>query len=147
MSERQTDLIDLMVAAYREFSCSYNQGQKVLDYLLALEAKLEAMEQELEEERGLKERLAWAIRMVLNDFQDNNSPCLSQAAVNAIWVVEPAAAQEEADNLADARAKGRKPTGQHGTWSKYMHGCRCDDCWRAMRQRAKARYRAAQEEE
>lgn len=63
---------------------------------IELRAKLEAMERELEEQRGQKERLQWAVQIVLRDFQDNHSPCLSQAGVNAIWVVEPlAVAQQE----------------------------------------------------
>ena len=38
----------------------------------------------------------------------------------------------QADNLADARSKGRRPTAQHGTVSKYNLGCRCEDCRGAM---------------
>lgn len=43
------------------------------------------------------EELAWAVQMVLRDFEDNDSPCLSVAAVNAVQKVAPLAQQEEID--------------------------------------------------
>ena len=39
-----------------------------------------------------------------------------------------------ADNAKDAQEKGRMPTAQHGTRSKYINnGCRCADCIEANR--------------
>lgn len=40
-------------------------------------------------------KLQWAIRMVLNDLDDNDSPVLSVAAVRAIKSVRRIAAQSE----------------------------------------------------
>ena len=94
LSER---ILDTFASLDRE-GFDWEDCKPLADEVAALETKLEAMEQELEEQRGQKERLQWAVQIVLKDFQDNDGPCLSQAGVNAIWVVEPlAAAQQETE--------------------------------------------------
>ena len=45
------------------------------------------------------ERLAWAIRMVLRDFEDNDSPHLSVAAVKAVQSVEALALADECQHI------------------------------------------------
>ena len=37
-------------------------------------------------------------------------------------------------NMADAQRHGTVPIAQHGTWSKYALGCRCDSCRAAARE-------------
>jgi hypothetical protein len=50
---------------------------QLLDEVAALEAKLE-------DKQGWIERLQWVVRMVLNDLEENDNPCLSVAAVGAV---------------------------------------------------------------
>ena len=46
-----------------------------------------------------------------------------------------------ADNMADARAKGRMPTANHGSRGMYQnHGCRCSECKKAQSEYNLARY-------
>jgi len=52
----------------------------------------------------------------------------------------------QADNLADARAKGRIPTAKHGSYSLYVKGCRCEDCRTAQREYQR-QYRVGRNEE
>lgn len=63
MSERPDGLINAIVPAFREASYSYEQGQKVLDYLLALEARLEAMiaKAEIHKRMSTDDSVTWGV--------------------------------------------------------------------------------------